>query len=490
MNSHTDPVTYEDFGAVGDGVTDDLSAIVKAHEHANAHRLPVKSKPDATYHLGRSAQTVFIETDTDWSTSRFTIDDTDVEDHKKYLFVVRSALQSEPLEFRSLSRDQRQSDVRPEHDCYVFVENANQLLYRRRGLNQSNGHPQQDCFILRRDGSIEGDIDWEYDAFTEIKAQPMDSRKLTLRGGVFTTHANRMDIEGFSYWARGIEILRSNTEVVGLTHYVAGETSIGQPYRGFLSAGFCANVVFRDCFASAHKTYTVIGSVGKPVPIGSYDLHANNVVNFSVINCRMNQICDRTRWGVIATNFCKNIVLEDCFLSRMDTHMGVSGVYTMRNCTFGHMGVNAIGRGELTLENCTIYGVHVVNLRGDYGSTWEGNLSVRNCRWIPSCGDETWPNMLGMNNDGAHDFGYPCYMPRVIEIDGLHVEDGNHPADYTGMYFLDDPENGEPLAEAEQLSPYVVCERIEVKNVTSATGLSPQISSNQRLVEEVELVSL
>ncbi|MBN2315092.1 MAG: hypothetical protein JXM79_14275, partial [Sedimentisphaerales bacterium] len=45
-------VTYEAFGAVGDGVNDDLPAICKAHEYANAHGLSVKTRPDATYHLG------------------------------------------------------------------------------------------------------------------------------------------------------------------------------------------------------------------------------------------------------------------------------------------------------------------------------------------------------------------------------------------------------------------------------------------------------
>src|SRR3954464_10129100 len=49
------PVTYESFGAKGDGVADDLPAIVEAHAFANEHGLPVKTKPDATYNLGRRA---------------------------------------------------------------------------------------------------------------------------------------------------------------------------------------------------------------------------------------------------------------------------------------------------------------------------------------------------------------------------------------------------------------------------------------------------
>ncbi len=68
-------VGYEQFGAKGDGVADDLPAVVKVHAHANEHGLPVKSRPDATYHLGTKALTAIIATDTDWGTSRFIIDD-------------------------------------------------------------------------------------------------------------------------------------------------------------------------------------------------------------------------------------------------------------------------------------------------------------------------------------------------------------------------------------------------------------------------------
>ena len=91
--SEANIVTYEAFGAIGDGVHDDLPSICKAHEHANTHGLPVKTKPNATYHLGSKALTVIIATDTDWNVSRFTIDDTQVENHRKSLFEVRSLLE-------------------------------------------------------------------------------------------------------------------------------------------------------------------------------------------------------------------------------------------------------------------------------------------------------------------------------------------------------------------------------------------------------------
>lgn len=486
-------VTYEAFGAIGDGVNDDLPAICKAHEHANAHGLPVRTKPDATYHLGGQALTAIIATDTDWNTSRFTIDDTQVENHRAALFEVRSLLEPEALQIDRLARDQKQLDVRPEHDCHVAVTDAQKRRYVRRGLNRNSGVRQQDCFILRRDGSVEGAIDWDYDNVSRVVARPIDAQRLVLSGGVFTTFANRMKQEvGYNYWARNIQISRSNTEVDGLTHYVVGETAVGHPYSGFISVSNCANITLRNCFATGHKIYSTIGAAGKPVNMGSYDYSANSVVNFTMINCRMNHIHDRTRWGVIATNFCKNILLEDCTLSRMDTHMGVSGSYTIRRCTLGHMGLNAIGRGLLTVEDSTLYGSALVSFRSDYGSTWEGDVVIRNCQWIPAGGRPTWPRMFHTDNDGRHDFGYPCFMPREITIDGLFVDDSNHPADYQGLYFFSDPDGardrGEEGAPPDRPFPYARCQKISVRGLTTAGGKKPRISSNAELVSSVVLI--
>lgn len=482
------PVSYEAFGAVGDGVTDDLPAIVEAHAFANAHGLPVKTKPDATYHLGRRGLTAIITTDTDWSTSRFIIDDSDVENHRASLFAVRSLLKPVALPIKRLTRDQRRLEVQPPRDCWVQVETNRKRLYIRRGLNQNNGSPQRDCFILRRDGSIEGDIDWDYDTITRVEARPIDERPLLLKGGIFTTTANHMKQEkGYNYWSRNIAISRSNTTVEGLTHRIVGETAVGHPYGGFLAISGCANVTLRDCFVTGHKTYTTIGSAGKPVSMGTYDLSANEVVNFTMIGCRMDNICDGTRWGVIGTNFCKNILLENCTLSRMDTHQGVSGTYTIRGCTLGHAGLNAVGRGTLTVENSTLNGRSLISLRGDYGSTWEGPVVIRNSRWIPACGAAVQPFLLAASNDGQHDFGYPCFMPREVTIDGLVIDDAQHPKDYQGPFLFTDPDAGVKAAKARPF-PYRQTEQVTIRNLTTTSGLKPRPSPNSEFNARVRVI--
>ena len=450
--------------------------------------MPVRSKPDATYHLGAKALTAVIATDTDWSTSRFTIDDSSQpEDHKKPLFEVRSIPEPEQIQISQLTRDQDRVDARPEHDCHVLVESDAERVFIRKGLNRNNGIPKSDCFILHRDGTVEGAIDWDYETVTRIDARPIDEKRLTLRGGVLTTIANRMKQEiGYNYWSRNIHVTRSNTEIVGLTHYIAGETAVGHPYSGFLNINQCANVTLRDCFFTGHKTYSTIGAAGEPVSMGSYDVSVGRVVNFHMVDCRMNHICDRTRWGVIGSNLCKNILLEGCTLSRMDTHMGVSGEYTVRGCKLGHMGLNAIGRGTLTIEGSELYGNALVSFRADYGSTWEGDLVIRNCRWTPACGEKNWPHMVNVRNDGTHDFGYPCSMPTEVTIDGLTVDDTNHPEGYDGMFILADPDAGADDAAtgappAERPFPYRLCERVKIRNLIAKSGKKWRLSSSEEI---------
>jgi hypothetical protein len=487
-------VTYEDFGAKGDGATDDLPAIVAAHAHANQNRLPVRSRPDAHYHLGVRALTAVIQTDTDWNTSRFTIDDSQgVEDHKRPLFEVRSRLDPVPLQIERLSRDQPRLHPHPvassEHDLLVLVENSRRRLFIRRGANQNSGTPQREVFILRRDGSIEGAIDWDYETVTRVEALPIDPEPLVLRGGVFTHVANRMKQEvGYNYWARNIEIRRSNTEINGLTLRITGEGEFGHPYNGFLRASRAANITFRDCQVAGRKVYTTLGNADRPVPMGTYALGADLIVNFRLLRCRMDDIHDTSRWGVAATNFMKNVLVEDCVLSRMDVHQGVSGSLVVRRTTLGHQGLKAVGRGLLLVEDTTVHSQSLIDFRTDYGSTWDGEVVVRNSRWAPPSRTAFRPAMFNARNDGMHDFGYPCSMPRTIRIEGLFIDDsatagGNR----AGVTFFGDV-LGSPREQPP--FPFRLTERLEIRDLKTASGVFPDLSPNQQLASAIDLIRL
>ena len=73
-----DFVTYEEFGAVGDGKADDMAAIVAAHAAANEKGMPVRAGAGKTYYIGKGARTAVIRTDVDFGTAAFVIDDREV----------------------------------------------------------------------------------------------------------------------------------------------------------------------------------------------------------------------------------------------------------------------------------------------------------------------------------------------------------------------------------------------------------------------------
>ena len=68
-------ITYEMFGAKGDGQTDDMPAIVRAHAEANRRGLPVKASPGAAYYISPRRATAVIRTSVDWTGASFVIDD-------------------------------------------------------------------------------------------------------------------------------------------------------------------------------------------------------------------------------------------------------------------------------------------------------------------------------------------------------------------------------------------------------------------------------
>ena len=480
-------VNYEAFGAIGDGVADDLPAICAAHDYANKHGKPVRTKPDAVYHLGARALTAVIATDTDWNTSRFIIDDTlDVENNKRHLFDVVSLQKPIALKIDALKRDQPRLDVKPPVDCIVHVTNSKVKRFIRWGSNANSGRAQNEVFILRKDGTVEGAIIWDYDAVTKVIAKPIDSETLTLRGGIFKHVANRMRQEkGYNYWSRNIKISRSNTVVDGVVCRVTGETEVGHPYGGFLAISFCANITLRNCNIDGRKTYRTIGVVGKPVSMGTYGYSVSSVVNFHMIKCRMENINDRSRWGVMGCNYLKNILLEDCELSRMDVHQGASGDYIIRRTTLGHAGLNAIGRGRLIVEDSTLYGRSLITFRSDYGSTWEGTVLIKNSRWIPNTGKISDACvMFSVKNHGTHDFGYPCYMPREIVIDSLFIDDAKHPAKYKGVFYFSNPFSS---SVKEQPYPIQLTETLSVRNLQCASGVTPRLSTNPELEQKIKL---
>jgi hypothetical protein len=484
-------VRYSDFGAMGDGKTDDMDAIAAAHAFANQQGLPVKADDGATYYISGKSRTAVIRTDTDFGKAAFIIDDTEAQNRNAHVFLVSSGLQTfKPEGISSLRRNQEKINVSFPGTCLVTVTNSNIKRYIRFGANQNNGSSQTDIFIVDKNGNVDmkSPIIWDFDQITAITALPIDETTLTITGGHFTTIANRAESK-YNYYSRGIAIRRSHVLVTGLEHRITGEGDNGAPYGGFINIGDCAYVTVRNTVLTGHKVYQTIGAAGVTVSMGTYDLSLNRALNVSFVNCsQTNDINDSNYWGILGSNYCKNLVYDSCTLSRFDAHMGVANA-TIRNSTLGHQGINAIGSGTFIVENSTIYGRNLINLRSDYGSTWQGEFYIRNCIFIPAGGKKTSASLIGGSYSGQHDFGYTCYMPERITIENLRIDDSNHPDNYKGPAIFADFNPKLTNDSYVEKFPYVRTREVILRNVTITSGNTLRLGDNQFMFKDVKVTS-
>jgi len=485
-------IRYSDFGAKGDGKTDDIDAIAATHAFANQHGLSVKADEGATYYIGGKNRTAVIHTNTDFGTAAFIIDDTNVQNRNANVFMVSSNLQAFKLEgVPSLKRNQEKIDVSLPGTCLISVTNSNVKRYIRFGANQNNGSSQTDIFIVDKGGNVDRNapIVWDFDQITEITALPIDETTLSITGGRFTTIANNAESK-YTYYSRGIAIRRSNVVVDGLEHRITDEGDHGAPYGGFINVGDCAYVTVRNTILTGHKTYQTIGAAGVQVSMGTYDISIGRALNVSFVNCsQTNDINDSKYWGIMGSNYCKNLVYDNCIFSRFDAHMGVANA-TIRNSTLGHQGINAIGSGTFTVENSTIRGRTLINLRSDYGSTWQGELVIRNCIFVPADGRTVSASLIGGSNSGQHDFGYTCYMPERITIETLCIDDANHPENYLGPAIFANFNSKMTDDSYVGKFPYIVTKEIILRNVTTASGKAVRLSDNPFMFRNVKMLGM
>ena len=480
-------VSYEDFGAVGDGVTDDFDAIEAAHKYANENGLEIKTKSDATYYIGaKLTREIPIETNVDWNGAHFIIND-NVENAYEYRAVnlfafrrkARIILEGDALiaaigEGRTIKRGDTElpwlAPVLTE-DAYIRVIDENHRDFVRFGSNENKGIARRDTFEVSKDGVLdpETDVAYEFDNITKIEIFPARETPITVKNGNFASICCRTvkETNFLGRWhgyERGFCIERADVTLENLTHKMIDEPELdttrdelaknygnrgeSYPYEGFI-VGRCANrLTIKNCLLTAHTTYyedkpatvSTGWKVPAPVPLGSYDMYFHACNRVSLINVRQNcptGIGDQRYWGIMASNNCKNFLLDGCYMNRFDAHQGFWNT-TILNSTIGHS-INITGGGHLYMENVTkLTGYCFLSVRGDYGASFEGDIVLKNCRhesFMPynstrpsnqQTDERTVSAFLvapGLFGDPSlyynWEFGYELFLPTEITLDGF-----------------------------------------------------------------------
>ncbi len=454
-------VSYLDFGAVGDGVTDDFAAICAAHEYANKHALPVVTNDNKTYLirealLDNKVHTAIIRTDVFWGSSRIVIDDTDVSDFDgtaratSPIFEIEAdtpLVLTDPVLLGGFPRLDEQTKALPlklGYPVLLIIYNEDHTVYRRYGADYiargGQSAPQNEVLLMDAEGNIDPStpLMFTYDRITKIEIIRADIPTLTVCGGTLITRAGRQNaIEPSTqkrarYIQRNLLVNRSNTVLDGVKHFVENEMPLedfvqgvrhGAHYWGFYHVTRANNVLLKNCTLTGRRSYR----------FSTYEFIADHVNKIRLVDCTQSNfwvkderdadVCSMSPspvtswprcWGIGGTNFCKNMEYERCTLSRFDAHQGLYHG-RIKDSTINFMEV--VGKGELTLENVTwhspasgaVYNSFVY-LREDFGSTWDGTVTLKNCTFHLSPGDAN----VFFYKYTNWDYGYRCHFPNLV----------------------------------------------------------------------------
>ena len=518
-------VTYEQFGAIGDGVADDSAAIRRAHEYANEKGLTVLGRADAKYRIGALETTIPIKTSTDWNGAEVIFDDTTVHWQSNlrsvYVFTVLPTVPVEKVEIpagMSLKKGQSNVGMTFDKPCMLKLENENEKIYKRYGENANGGVPKNEMILVDEFGNVDPTtpIQYDYNELTKISLYSTDDEPITVGNARFSTSVlnpklTEPDYENnYCYYNRGLHVTRSNTTVSHIEHRNYGEDmtieidrngdgiidkwgadkSYGVPYHGFFYFSGCNNSKITDCRLQGHQAYSFYqgatrnekGSVRNEM--GSYDMNAIDCINLSFLNLVQYEnketgetITNRFMYhGIMGSNFCRNVVMDNCYLDRFDSHQGVHNA-RITNCTLG-FGILVIGGGDLYIENVhRVSGNGFIHLRMDYNSVFDGDVVMRNCRM----GEQMTRVIEGLWI--SHYNGLPNAVTKTLDIDGLVCEN-----DSVDLYSI---RNADAAALTDEVNPLYLPELVKVKNVFKADGvtpLKPNVAVEREAFEAVKFI--
>ena len=201
-------VFYSDFGAVGDGVTEDFHAIKAAHDYANEHGLMVRGNKNATYYIsdtrisGKVSQIV-IKTNTDWQGAKIIIDDTNIasndgtKQHSKNVFLIASdyenvtkTIGNEIVDYLdslavsgNLGPDTKKLDISLGYPAMIFINNSSRRVYIRYGSNANDGNEQTELVLIDKYGNIDPNtaLLLDYTDVTSIEIIRTDVTPITVK---------------------------------------------------------------------------------------------------------------------------------------------------------------------------------------------------------------------------------------------------------------------------------------------------------------------
>lgn len=230
-------LTYEMFGAKGDGVTNDYLAIKQTHDWANklyvdeGTMITVHGTKGKTYYLGVFNSQIDVITNVNWEDAKFIVDDfidenndnlNDVNTNKAIFNITNPMYVKCGIRYLEFKKDEIESNfkvnkttknlsnvINAVKKSSVYLENSfvrkqffqakywvvsvtnSNKQYIRKGVNANSGSYQTEVILIDgTTGDVLSDINWDYNDITSIIVYPISENTININNGFFETWTN------------------------------------------------------------------------------------------------------------------------------------------------------------------------------------------------------------------------------------------------------------------------------------------------------------
>lgn len=401
---YTDPTFTSEY------TNDDSVQINEAFQFANEHNLKIVNLQGE--YVIRDVRNIQVLQSVDFGDSVFHVDESTVTGYN-YIFRIESKheFKEVPTVIRNQMKNLKQKQTNIEalidlEDSTMLIEDNTSIVGKREG---DNGTPKRDLFYIGQGGEIDGELAWDYTSLTSALYKKTDETYLTFEGGVFKYSGN---LQGTSsgYQRTGIYINRDRVIIrnQNLTYEVKDYSNVtGARMFGFYELLECYDIVFENVHFKSRLDQD-----------SNYGFTGRLVTSMKMINVK--NISGGDYAPVFGTNEMKDIYIENCVLSRLDVHFNAWNV-TLINSSLGTF--NLTGGGVLYVDNVIVNHRLFLNLRSDYGGTWNGDIIIKNSKSI--VGETGKPYVVFSYNDDGIDYGQDIAYGKKIIVDNFTFEFNN-----------------------------------------------------------------
>lgn len=370
--SRASSVSFMQFGAVGDGVTNDAAAISAAFDYALTNNLKVIQssgnflldgsdyiniknldtdltgsviKPSATY----TGQIVVSQPD---GMTTFGAGSSPVNAINSSTSVSRAAGSN------LLDGMVSNTDV---NGCFVQISTS-QPMY----IFRDTAYTRMDLNRFYNRGNMENSL--RYGIGTNVTS----IKSLKIRGAVQTVRGLTID-ESLTTRYRIIYVNQASRVLMKNTSFI--NRPITQSFSDTrIDIEDCYDVTVDGLFAPSVSDSVISGS-----DVYSYTIGLSKSMNVQIKHCSANG----EGWGSTGSNNCANVTFYGCDLSRIDFHMPFQNYLKIDNCNIGRHGVLVTGIGDLEITNSTFNASpdtisNIIATRADAGGFFDGNLYMNN----------------------------------------------------------------------------------------------------------------